>query len=113
MAQSDADPGQQFVHPERLGQVVVGAGIEGGDLVVLPPARRDDDDRHAAPAPHFPGHIDAIAVGQPEVKQDHLRVLRRRRDQRLLGRLGLGHPEPLRGERRPEKAAHLRFILDD
>ena len=43
-AERGAQPGEQLVHAERLGDVVVGAGVERGDLVALrrraPRARR-------------------------------------------------------------------------
>jgi hypothetical protein len=32
VTQGDAQPGQQLVHVERLGDVVVGTGVQGGDL---------------------------------------------------------------------------------
>ena len=41
-------PRQQLAHPERLGDVVVGAGVEGGDLLPLLADRREDHDRHAS-----------------------------------------------------------------
>ena len=34
-AQRDTDPREQLARAERLGQVVIGAGVERGDLVVL------------------------------------------------------------------------------
>ena len=37
-AERGPEPGEQLVHAERLGDVVVGAGIERGDLVLF--ARR-------------------------------------------------------------------------
>ena len=43
-AQRRRDPREQLVDAERLRQVVVGAEVEGSDLVVVAAARRDDDD---------------------------------------------------------------------
>ena len=34
-AEGGAEAGEELVHAERLGDVVVGAGVEGGDLVGL------------------------------------------------------------------------------
>src|SRR5690606_32382157 len=49
-AQDRADPRHQLGQGERLGDVVVGAEPERGDLVVLPLARRQHDDRGAVAA---------------------------------------------------------------
>ena len=40
------DARDQLAHGERLGHVVVGAGVEAADLVGLLPARGQHDDRH-------------------------------------------------------------------
>jgi hypothetical protein len=47
-------PGEQLAHAERLGHVVVGAGVEGRDLVGLGIAHRQHDDRHLGPAAQAP-----------------------------------------------------------
>ena len=47
VAQRGADAGEQFLGVERLGQVIVGAEIERGDLLRGVLARGDDDQRRA------------------------------------------------------------------
>ena len=96
VAQGHPHARQQLVHAEGLRQVVVGAGVERRDLVVLAAAGRDHDDRHAAPLADPPRQIDAVAVGQAEVQQDQLGVVRRRRDQRLPDGLRLDDAVALR-----------------
>ena len=49
-AQGGPQPGEQLVHPERLGHVVVGAGVQGGDLVRLAPAAGEHQIGHGGPA---------------------------------------------------------------
>src|SRR5204863_7164810 len=39
MTEGDPDAREQFAHAERLGEVVVGAGVEGGHLVAFLPPR--------------------------------------------------------------------------
>jgi hypothetical protein len=45
-----AQPREQLLHAERLGDVVVRAGVQRADLVALPLPGREDDDRCLAPA---------------------------------------------------------------
>src|SRR5437763_2798336 len=57
----------QFLGIKRLGEIVVGACIEAGDLVAPAIARRQDQHRHgpAGRAP-FLQHSDAIHLGRSE-----------------------------------------------
>ena len=45
---------------ERLGEVVVGAGLEAGDDVVGVVAGRDHDDRHVARAAQRAAQLEAV-----------------------------------------------------
>ena len=65
-------PGQELVHAERLGHVVVGAGVERLDLVRRVGARRQHDHRRRQPAAQPVEHLDAGHVGQAEVEDDHV-----------------------------------------
>jgi hypothetical protein len=62
-SQRGADPGEQFIHPERLGDVVVGAGVECGDLLVLRVPCRQHEDGRRAPAAQPADNFDAVEVG--------------------------------------------------
>jgi hypothetical protein len=65
-----ADPGEQLGEPERLGQVVVGAGVQPDDHVdLLPPGRQHDDHQPRLRGPEPPAQLDAVHVRQLEVKQ--------------------------------------------
>ena len=70
-------PREELVHRERLGHVVVGARVEGGDLDRLRVARRQHDDRHGAPAPERGRDADAVHVGETEVEDDDVGMLAR------------------------------------
>jgi len=72
-AQDSPQPGQEFFHRERLGDIVVGAGVERSDLVPRPGAARQDDDRGPGPPAQSLDHLDAVHIGQPEVKDDRIR----------------------------------------
>jgi hypothetical protein len=70
MLDGAADPGKQFGQPKRLGQVVVGAGLETDDDVdLLVPRRQDHDDTVRLRRPQLPAHVDAIKIGQAEIQK--------------------------------------------
>ena len=78
-----AAAGRQRVQPrldlaqrERLDQVIVGAAIEGGELVIQHVPRRQDQDRHILPclAPQLAAKAQAIDAGQAEVEHDGVEV---------------------------------------
>ena len=63
-AQGGADPGEQFAHAERFGDVVVGAGVEGVDLGFFYVAGGQHDDRQAGPGADSFDDGEAVHVGQ-------------------------------------------------
>ena len=88
-AQGGPQPGQQLVHAEGLRQVVVGAEVEGGDLVGLGLPHREHDDGHGRPAPEAADHVEPVDAGEAEVEEDDVGVAGRGQVERLLpaGRL--------------------------
>ena len=67
-----ADAGEQFVDVERFGDVVVGAGVEGVDLVVAVGPAGEHDDGYRGPGAQGPDDVDAVDVGQSEVEDDEV-----------------------------------------
>jgi hypothetical protein len=85
---------------EGLDQIVVGAGIEQGDLAGGLRARRSHHDRQAAVLADRPHQLGAVAVGQAEVEHDQPgRVVLQHRH-RLAERDRGRHREALGGERK-------------
>ncbi len=74
-AQQSPQARQHFLHVERLGDIVVGAGVNPLDLVAPSVAGGQDQDRHGASgaAPGFEDR-DPVAFGQADVQ--HHRVIR-------------------------------------
>ena len=76
-----AGPAQDGVHPgddlgqcEGLGDVVVAADGQAGQLVLQRVAGREEEDGHADPVgPQAPGHLDAVEVGQHHVEDHEVR----------------------------------------
>ena len=73
-----AQPGEQLVHAERLGDVVVGAGVEGVDLVEAVGPTGQHEDRDVGPAAQPGDDLGAVHVGQAEVEDDERRAGGRR-----------------------------------
>jgi len=76
MPQRGSHAGEQFIHPERLGQVIVGAEIERLDLSRFVAAARQHHDRNTviAAAQHTQ-QIVALDVRQAEIEYDQCRIL--------------------------------------
>ena len=72
-AHQRAQARQHLLHMERLGDIIVGAGVDALDLVAPPVASGQDQDRHRAPglAPRLEDR-DAVAFGQADVEHDRV-----------------------------------------
>ena len=56
-------PGQELSDPERLGDVIIGPGIQGLHFVIFPVPDGQDDHRHLGPFPQSAEHFDPIHIG--------------------------------------------------
>ena len=75
-AQHGVDAREQLGERERLGDVVVGAEPQRGDLVELALARRQHDHRHEVVGRAQRGeHLEAVLLRQVDVEQDEREVL--------------------------------------
>src|SRR3984957_18142152 len=108
-----AEPGEELVHAERLRDVVVGPGVERGDLLVLRPPHRQDDDRRRGPAADPVNDLGAVHVGQAKVEDDRVGPLagncREARGAVARGR----HLVVARGQVDPQRAEDRRLVVDD
>jgi hypothetical protein len=109
----DPDAREQFARAEGLAHVIVGAGIERGDLVPLLAAGGEDDDRHCRPFAQPADHREAVHVRQAEVDDDDLRLARGGFDEARGAGLGLEETVALTGEGGAQKAADLGLVLDE
>ena len=110
------DARDQLARRERLRQVVVGAGIEAGDLVGFLRARRQHHDRDVARiriAAQDPDQVEAAHVGQHPVDQDEVGPAVA--DARERGLAVLGERDFAAGAPQPEcnQVADRLLILDD
>ena len=73
-AEQRVDAGLELAHAERLGQEVVGAGLEPQQPVDLVVARGDHHDVGVGDLADAPAGLDAVDPGQPEVEGDQVGV---------------------------------------
>ena len=111
--QQRADAREQLAGGERLGEVVVGALVQGRDLVRLVGAHGQDEDRRRHPGAQLAADLDAAAVGEHEVQHDEVRRRVDRLHQRLVRRGGHVERVAARGKDGPQRAADLLLVVDD
>ena len=111
-AQHGADPGQQLVDPERLGDVVVGAEIEGCHLLGLGGAHRQHDDRQLRPFADPRDHLLAVEIRQAEVEDHEIGALGRGPGDGFLAARGLDHLVAVRAQADPQELADLGLVVD-
>ena len=62
MTQRHTDARQQFSHAEGLGQVVIGASIEGGNLIRFSVTHRKDNDGDVRPRTQPPCDLQTVEI---------------------------------------------------
>ena len=108
-----ANTREQLLDRKRLGQIVVGTGIERADFVRILAARRDHDNRHARPCAHRLHHLDAVHIGQAQIEQHNARRLRRGGGDSGMGGLHSHMAQAVRLERGNNKIADGGVVLND
>ena len=112
MTQGHPHPGQQFAHAERLGEVVVCPGVQGGDLVLLLAAAETMTMGAADQFAEAADDLDAVHVRQAQVQDDQVGRILRRQVQGLLARDGLGDLVLVVGQRGPQESPDRRVVFD-
>lgn len=111
-ADGGPQPGQQLVHAEGLGDVVVGTRVQRLDLLVGGVPGGEHDDRHPGPAAQPLDHVDAVEVGQAQVEHHDVGVAgggELEGGGTVVGRVDL----VLAGLEVDHQGAHdLRFVVD-
>jgi hypothetical protein len=73
-AQRDAQARLQLANAKGFTEIVIGAGIQRGNFIVLFGAGRQHDNRHLAPLAHVANKINAVAIRQAEIEDDQVRL---------------------------------------
>jgi len=112
-AQHGADPGDQFLQVERLGQVVVAADGEPGDLVVLGVLRGKEDHRNLVSVAAQPAdNLEAVDAGQHHVEDKQVKGTAAGQPERVRPILRGGYTEAQEAQRRDDGLPQERLVLD-
>ena len=108
------DAREQFLHRERLREIIVRAGLQPLDAARHIAARREDE--HARKTALFfqlREHIEAVHAGQIQIEHDEVRLLRERRAQALRAIMHRARLVAGAHERTGDVAGELEFVFDD
>ena len=111
-AQRGADARQQFRRAERLGDVIVGAGVERGHFILLGIAHRQHDDRDLGAGADGAARLQAAHPRHVHVEQNQVEAVRANGIQRLLAGARFVKFIAVPGQRGAQHAADLRLIVD-
>ena len=113
-AQQRPHPGQQFLERERLGQVVVGAGIEAGHPLGHRVARGQHQDRQVvAGAAELTADFEAVQPRHHHVEHQGVRPIAGDQLERFESVLGQLDRVAVEGERPAQGFAHRAIVVDD
>ena len=99
---------------ERLGQIVVRAGLQPGDaLRHLGTGREHQHGRAIADGAHPPADLQAVETGHQHVEDDRVGRVDSERADRLASVDCRRHLEPTQVEQERERLAHGRLIVYD
>ncbi len=112
-AKMGAHAGQQFLNAEGLGDVVIGAGVEGLNLGSFVVTNRKHEYRRRSHGAYGAADFNAAHAGHHQVGDDEVGCPLAEDDEAFFGIVGGAHIEGLRGESGPENPGDLRFVVDD
>ena len=111
--QCGAGPCEQFLHPERLGDEIIRAGVERGDLVLLGVPHGEHDHRDLAEGSDPADHLGAVEVGQAQIQQHQVGGPLGRRHNALLAGANRGHVVSVGLKAGAQGTTDLGFVVDD
>ena len=111
-AEIGADARQEFLHAERLGDVIVGARIQRLNLSPLLTAHREHDDGNLRLRPQMAAQFQAVHVGHGQVGDDHIRRPVFHDLERRFAVVGNADVVSVAGQRSPQHPRDLGFIVD-
>ena len=113
-AQQRAQPGEQLLEGEGLGEVVVGPGVEALDPVADGVAGGEHEDGYVVPGgPQRARRLDPVESRHHHVHHDHVRVAGPEDGERLGAVGGQRDVVPVELQRAAQRVAHGAVVVDD
>jgi hypothetical protein len=112
-AKDGADAGEEFAAAEGFGEVVVGAGVEGGDFVFFAVADGEDEDGDLGPFAEAAEDFEAVEIGEAEVEDDGFGLKGGGFGEAEGAGFGFMDGEAAGLEGEAEEAADLHFVVND
>src|SRR5450830_1730528 len=112
-AQLGADACEQLGHTERLGQVIIGTCVQGGNFLFFAIPRRQHQNRHCQPTAQFADQLFAVAIRQAEVDDHQVRLTAGGMDQCAFDAVGLEHLKTFILQGDPDEAADIGFVFNN
>ena len=113
VADGHAHPGQQLRRAEGLGDVVVGAPVQGLHLVLLVAAGRNHQDRQLRPLADRADDVHAVDVRQAQIQHHQIRAVGTDHGEGLAAAVGHDHVVAVAGQDGADKTGDALFVLDD
>jgi hypothetical protein len=112
-AQDRAHASDELTRIERLREVVVGAGVETGDLVEVVVARREHEDRGVAGFADPPAHLHPVEIREHQVENHERRLPRFHEPERLAPAGRREDVEAVLPQVRGDERRDRGLVLDD
>ena len=115
-AEQAVDAREEDGQLERLGEVIVGAGLEPAQHVVGAAAGGEHQDRHVLPGgPQLRGRLETVLAGQHDVEDDDVErlVAFEQQGQRLLAVVGHGDVMAFGLEVEAQAVGDVRLVVHD
>ena len=112
-AQGGPQPGKQFTHAERLGNIIVRTGVQSLDLVIFVFPHGENDDRDLCPFAKALYDPYAVHVRQSQVQNDNVRMKYGCLAQAFLPGGGFSNIVPITFKSCLQHAPYLFFIVND
>src|SRR6266536_2354014 len=113
VAERNSHPGEQLVHAEGLGEVIVRSKIECRDFGTLGLARREYDNRRARSPSNLANHLQAVHVWQSQIEQNQVRSKTRVRFKTFCCRGGGVDSKIMSAEVRLHGTDNADLVVDD
>src|SRR5579859_81974 len=112
-AQDGAHAGEQLVYPERLGEIIVGAEIERGNLVAFGVQRGEHDDRGGGLLAHAAADLKTVHLGHHDVQDQEVRQLTLPKSNRLKAIAGFQYLEAACAQIAAHEVAERHLVVGD